>query len=189
MAGAAQPDQPERLARGHGKRDRTHALDGEPLDRQRDAFGRRSRPHKNVAHGPRHDHLHEIFRVRRTARDGCESPAVAKNRHPVGDSEHLIQAMGNVDDSNAALAQPPERSEQALYVSLGQGRGRLIENENVALMASARPMARSERSAAGNDEIGASGLRSAPMMASASAAARRTRPHDTGPKGDRGQPV
>jgi hypothetical protein len=69
-------------------------------------------------------------------------------RSDVGDSENLIQTMRNIDDSNAALAQAPERGEEALDVSLGQRRGRLIENEDVGLD-SERPADGDERALGG----------------------------------------
>ena len=181
MAGAAQPDEPERLARPDGKRDGTDALGGEPWTVSATRCDAGRGPDERVAHRPPDDHLHEVVRVRVPGRDGRQPAAVAKNRDPVGDAEHLVKAMGDVDDADAVRAQAPQRREQSFDIGLRQRRRRFVENQNVALMASARPMATSERSAAGNDEIGASGSRSTPMIASASAAASRTRVHETRP--------
>ena len=55
--------------------------------------------------------------------------AVAQDLHAVGDLRHLVQAVGDVDDGDALVAQAPDEPEQDLRLVLRErGRG-LIEDE------------------------------------------------------------
>ena len=56
--------------------------------------------------------------------------------------------MGDIDDSDVAGAQSPQRLEQAFDVGLGKRRGRLVENEDVGLDRQ-RPADRDERALGG----------------------------------------
>ena len=57
--------------------------------------------------------------------------AVAQYHHPVGDLEHLVEPVRDVDHADAVLAQAPERTKQAHYLVGRQARSRLIENEDL----------------------------------------------------------
>ena len=68
--------------------------------------------------------LHDAF-----ARDA----SVAQNDHPVGDLEHFVQPMRNVDHADAAIAQATQGDEQPHHFVGGQARGRLVEHENLGV--------------------------------------------------------
>ena len=61
-------------------------------------------------------------------------PAVAQHRHPVGELEHLDQPVADVDDAHAAGLQQAHDGEQALDVGLGQGRRRLVHDQDACVL-------------------------------------------------------
>ena len=131
MPSAAQADKPERFPGRDGEGDRAHMLSDEIHSRESAAFGRRGRSCEGVAHRAPDDHLDEFAGVGVARVDGRKPAAVAKNRDPIGDAQHLVEPVGDIDDANAARAQAAQRLEQALDIGLGKRRGRLIENDNV----------------------------------------------------------
>ena len=60
-------------------------------------------------------------------------PAVAQHHHAIGDLEHLIEPMRDVDDADPAVAQAAQSNEQARHLVGGQAGGRLVEHEDLRL--------------------------------------------------------
>ena len=60
-------------------------------------------------------------------------PAVAQHHHAIGDLEHLIEPMRDVDDADPAIAQAAQSDEQARHLVGGQAGGRLVEHEDLRL--------------------------------------------------------
>ncbi len=116
----------------------------EVIDRERAATGRQGRPHERVAHRASDDHLHQVSGVGLARGDGRQPATIAKNGHSIGDAQHLVQTMGDIDDSDVAGAQSPKRLEQAFDIGLGKRRSRLVKNEDVRLDRQ-RPADRNER--------------------------------------------
>ena len=103
------------------------------FDREDDAIGRRRRLDEGVGHRSADDLLDEIARRGLADRDGGHAPPVAEHGDAVGDAEDLVEAVGDIDDADAARAEAPERVEEMLDVGLGQRRRRLVEDEDVGL--------------------------------------------------------
>ena len=57
--------------------------------------------------------------------------AVAQDRDPVGDFERFLQRVTDENDRDPILAQPVDQREQMMLLLRRQGRGRLIENDNL----------------------------------------------------------
>ena len=62
-------------------------------------------------------------------RVGADLAAVAQDSDPLGDLEHLVQAVGYVEDAHAALAHAADRVEERVHLGLGQRGGRLVEHQ------------------------------------------------------------
>jgi hypothetical protein len=60
--------------------------------------------------------------------------AVAQHRDPVGDGEHLIQFVRDVNARHAALAQVAQDVQQNGHFRLRQRRRRLVENQNARIL-------------------------------------------------------
>ena len=58
--------------------------------------------------------------------------AVAQHGAAVGDRDHLVETVGDVDDGGAARLHAREHGEQPLDLALFQRRGRLVEHEDAA---------------------------------------------------------
>ena len=56
--------------------------------------------------------------------------AVAQHGHAVGEGEHLLEAVGDVEDGEALLAQAAQHGEQPLRLVAGQGRGGLVQDQH-----------------------------------------------------------
>jgi len=61
--------------------------------------------------------------------------AVPKDRGPVGDLQHLLQVVGDVDDRNPLRLEPPHDLEQHLGLLAGEGRGGLVHDEDLRVQA------------------------------------------------------
>ena len=57
-------------------------------------------------------------------------PAVAENRHRVGDTQDVLDEMGNEDDAGAFIAQASQGRKQTLHLRRRKGGGRLVEDDN-----------------------------------------------------------
>ena len=55
--------------------------------------------------------------------------AVAQHGHAVGELEHLVEVVGDVQDRDAALAEPVDHVEQPPHVGARQRRRRLVEDQ------------------------------------------------------------
>ena len=116
----------------------------ETRGRKRAAIRRLSRPDECVAHRAADDHLDEFAGAGLARRDRRQSPAVAKNGHPIGDTQDFVQTMCDIDDSDVAGAQSPQSVEQAFDVRLGKRRSRFVKDKDVRLDRQ-RPADRDER--------------------------------------------
>ena len=65
---------------------------------------------------------------------GADVGAVAQHRDPVREHEHLLEAVADVDDADAALAQPADDAEQAQDVGLGERRGGLVHDQDARVL-------------------------------------------------------
>ena len=63
----------------------------------------------------------------------ADRASVAEHDDAVGDLEHLVEAVGDVDHADAALAKLAQHREQVADVLRGQARRRFVEHEEVAL--------------------------------------------------------
>ena len=75
---------------------------------------------------PEH-HGDELVEGEGAGRGRVARPAVAEHRHPIGEIEHLVEAMGHVDDGAVLLAQRADHCLDSLYLPVCEGRGRLVE--------------------------------------------------------------
>ena len=55
--------------------------------------------------------------------------AVAQDLDAVGDGRDLVEPVGDVDDRDALVAQPPDEREEALRLVMGERGGRLVEDQ------------------------------------------------------------
>jgi len=62
---------------------------------------------------------------------GCNHFAIAEHGRSVRKSEHLVQAMANIDDPDAAGTQRTHRREQSLNIGLREAGGWFVEDKNV----------------------------------------------------------
>ena len=84
-------------------------------------------------HGPVADHGadqrgHVEFRG---ARRGCHA-AVSHHRDAVGEVEHLVEVVGDVDDRRPPVAQRAHQAVDPLGVAAAQGGGRLVQDQHPA---------------------------------------------------------
>ena len=56
---------------------------------------------------------------------------VSKNRNLIADRIYLLQEMGYENDSDALIPQLPHQGKQLFYFIVIQGRGRLIQDQNL----------------------------------------------------------
>ena len=109
--------------------------------------------------------------------------AVAEDRRPVAQVEDLVEAVADEQDRDAAVAKPADDREQALDLVGGQRRGRLVEDEDARLDATAPWRS---RSAAGRPSTGRGPARPTSNWTSSSrnsaAAARRIAPQSIDPE-------
>ena len=102
----------------------------------------------------------------------ADERSVAQDGDAVGDLEHFVEPVRNVDHADAARLQRPQRVEQPMHLVGRQRRRRLVENEHVGLDAE-RAGDRDERL------LGAAEI--------AHAHGRRKRAVDLGERGPRGR--
>ena len=178
VAGAAQPDEAEGLAPTHRE-----ARPGPRCRRRPPAARRAGRRREDVsaddaavaksvaASAPPTIHSTSSALRRLGDRPVRDTAAVAQHRHAVGDPEHLVEPVGDVEQPDAARLQAQQLVEQQVDVGGRQRRGRLVEHQEVALRASARAMATIDLSAAERARPARSGSMALPMIASAACAA------------------
>ena len=81
---------------------------------------------------------HQLDDLRRRSRalvEGLDVAAVAKDGRPVGQRLDLVHAMGDVKDGDVLGFQPRQEGVDLVDVRAGQRRGRLVENEQLRLLA------------------------------------------------------
>jgi hypothetical protein len=61
--------------------------------------------------------------------------AVAQDRHPVADLEHLLEVVGDVHDGVALVAEAVDAGEQRLGLRFGERRRRLVEDQHSRVLA------------------------------------------------------
>ena len=61
----------------------------------------------------------------------ADQRSVAQDGDPVGDLEHLVEPVRNIDHADAARLQGPKRVEQPVHLVGRQRRRRLVENEDM----------------------------------------------------------
>src|SRR4029078_9433139 len=64
----------------------------------------------------------------RVRADGLPVP---HDEHILGDTEQLVEAMGNVDHRDSRFGEPPNDAEQDLDFSVSEDGGRLVEDQDV----------------------------------------------------------
>ena len=74
---------------------------------------------------------------------GTDERAVAQDRHPVAELEHLLEPVTDVNDGDPIRLEPPDQLEQSCRFLAGEISGRLIEDEEFAPRRSARAVATS----------------------------------------------
>ena len=67
-------------------------------------------------------------------RVGGDLLAVAEHGHPVGDHRQLVEAVADVDDPHAVLAQPLDHLEQGVDLAVGEDRARLVEDQDLGVV-------------------------------------------------------
>ena len=133
LAGAAQADQSDHLAGMQRAVHRPHRPDRHPLEAQpRLAFSPRG-PAEYLRRLAPHDEQDGLLGHRLADAPLARDLAVAQDDHPVGDLEHLVEPMRDVDHADAARAKPPKRGEQAHHLVRRQAGGRLVEHEDLGL--------------------------------------------------------
>ena len=141
-AGALEPGEADDFARVGGQVEGLEdALDADAVEDQRAGGARRlfERGGAAVALGPAGglaEHLlhrpldrHPLARLA-----GDDDLAAAQDRDPVGDGEDVLEEVGDVDDADAAVAEVADDLQQALGLGFLQGRGRLVEDQDVGLV-------------------------------------------------------
>ena len=66
----------------------------------------------------------------RATRAFADDAAVAQDHHAVGDLEHLVEPVRDVDHPDAARAQPPQRGEQPRHFVGRQAGRRLVQHQD-----------------------------------------------------------
>ncbi len=125
------------LARPHVEREPAHGLeaavvhDVQVLHLQRELAGRRGL----LVHHQQHLAAdHELGQaLLGGARDGHRGHllAAAQHRHAVGDSQHLVELVGDDDDRGAGGLELAQHAEQLLRLLRRQHRGRLVEDQHL----------------------------------------------------------
>ena len=130
---APQPDQADDLARvdlAFDGSDLLHhdRLQGEP--RRTMAVGRTAEDLRWLAP---HDQKDRFVRRRLRNLSFPRDAPVAQHDHAIGDLEHLVETVRDVDHRDAASAQPTQRREQPRHLVGRQARGRLVKDKNLGL--------------------------------------------------------
>ena len=101
---------------------------------QQQRVGRRRRSGDLFGRAPGH-RGDEIVHGERAARAHGRDAAVAQHGAAVGDGDHLVETMGDVDHGGAVCLHAGEHRKQPLDLALFERRRGLVENEDTALPA------------------------------------------------------
>ena len=105
MARTAQADESKDFSRSDREGNGTHTFGDEFRNGERVALGRRRGSDEGVVHRAADNHLHEFARVGFARLDRRQSASIAKDGHSVGDAQHFVQPVGDVDHANIVGAQ------------------------------------------------------------------------------------
>jgi hypothetical protein len=95
---------------------------------QRAALASRLRRARGVDAVP-DDQLHETRVVELGHGHRADPLAVAKDSHAIGEFEHLVEVVGDVEDRDATPSQPVNYLEETLDLGAGKCGGRLVEDQ------------------------------------------------------------
>jgi hypothetical protein len=80
------------------------------------------------------DHqVRDFAGVRCLGVERLDPAAVAEDRDAIGQMEHLVHLVRDVEDRDAPFAQPLDHAVQPAHFRLGEGARRLVHDEDVAL--------------------------------------------------------
>ena len=133
LAGAAQADQTDHLARAQGQRDGTDRADPQVAQLQGHGLGARRGAHEDLLGWPPDDHRHQLPGRGRRHQLAPHQPPVAQHGHLVRDLEHLVQPVRDVDHPGTAVAQAPQHVEQPVHLVGRQARRRLVQHQQPRL--------------------------------------------------------
>ena len=133
MASPAQPDKPKNLAGVQGEADRAGTGGDEPVDLEKGGGRGRRRGAEQLLQRPADDQLDQPARRRGAHRLAAHAPPVPEHGDAVGDAKHLVQAVADIEDAEAAPAQAPQGGQETGDIGLGEGRGRLVQDQHVGL--------------------------------------------------------
>ncbi len=79
-------------------------------------------------------HADHVLDARLARRRHADDAAVLHHRHAVGDAEHFLEAVGDVDDADALGAESRDDAVQALGIGGREHRRRLVEDDDADLL-------------------------------------------------------
>ncbi len=131
-----EPTEPDDLAGHHRKSDAAHPrATRQVLDPQHlftDGAVWRLGEHRGE--GPAHHHADDVVDARLFRRRDPGDLTIFHHRDPVGDPEHLFEAVRNIDDADPFGAQPGDDAMQALGIAGREDGGRLVEDDDADLL-------------------------------------------------------
>ena len=101
MACTAQTKAPQGFARRNPKRHRPHSGSDDVDDFKYGAVRCDFGLDEGIGHGAANKFLHEVTGSRLAHRHCGNAVAIAQHRDPIGDLEHLIEPVGDIDDADA----------------------------------------------------------------------------------------
>ncbi len=130
--GTGQAGDAEDLAGADGQVDvAEHPGPGQTANHEDGLSGRRLRPGPvDVAEVPADHQSDEAVGGHVAGRLGRDDLPVLHDRHPVRDPEHLVEAVGDVDECDALLGQSMHHPDEAVQLRVGEDRGRLVEHDD-----------------------------------------------------------
>ena len=129
----AESDEPDDFGPRDVEVDRPGPGDGEAADGEPRLFRPRARRGFELVERLADDQRNEFLRGGVRHPSFADQRSVAQDGDPVGDLEHFVETMRNVDHPDAASLQGPQRVEQPMHLVGRQRRRRLVENEDVGL--------------------------------------------------------
>ncbi len=121
---------PDRHADAADARSAPEVLDAEHLLADAPVLGLREERRQRAAD----HHADHVLDARLARRRHADDAAVLHHRHAVGDAEHFLETVGNVDDTDALGAEPCDDAVQAFGVGGREHRGRLVEDDDPDLL-------------------------------------------------------
>ena len=111
------------------------AIGGKPRDRQQAARLRGVLLDELLGQGAAHDQLDQVVLVDVGQAARLDEAAVAEHGIAVADAEDLGQAVADIDHPLAARLQRVDGGEQLVGLGLAQGRGRLVHDDDLGVIA------------------------------------------------------